>query len=164
MSRSNTRRYSLTIGRSCYKGNFDPAVPYSMQWRARLLSAQRNVQATRRTSDSGKLPQLLRDPGTNNEVNGSSPVDTVLRHFSIAQQRYDSKTGPFQKFCALFIAVGSMLAQIVDDQRMERKKRELARNVVLNHMTGAAMIAIAFASGYISGCGAFPSQIRCQQP
>ena len=134
-----------------------PAIQHSAQWKARLVACQRNLQGMRQdTSSTGNSSQLLRDEASRDrEANTFPHIDTVLRHFSLAQQRYDSLTGPLRKISAVFVAVGSMLAQFAEDKRADRRKRQMAREFLQNHMNGVSMITTALASDYTAVCAEF---------
>ena len=128
-------------------GALIPAVQYSVQWQARLISSQKHVQRLRR--DDSEPSHVERDSGGRDSI-----ISSILRHFSIAEQRYDSVTGPLRKYCALFVPVAAMLSQLVDDPRVARDKKSLARRT-LEGMTPVSLVTAALAADYSSCCSRF---------
>ena len=121
-----------------------PAIQYSDHWRSRLVAAQRHLS---------KMDQILEGPvaaGTDRNL----PLERILRHFSIAKQRYDSITGPLRKLCCLVVPVAAFLIQVLEDRRIESGKRQVALKA-LRELHGDRIIPTALAADYTAYSSAF---------
>ena len=75
------------------------------------------------------------------------PIDTVLRHFSFAKQRFDSFAVPAAKVAIMLLPIATVLAIVASDHRVEMAKRTRSKGL-LKHLTPKFCTALGLSADF----------------
>lgn len=111
-----------------------PDVKNSFQWRLKLQAAQQRVIDTDGSQGGG--------------------LTRIMRHFSYAEQRFDSFASPMRKYVCMVNAVALLLAAVATDGRLDRPTR-LRATQSLEAMTEESLMSAGVTADYAEECTDF---------